>query len=1023
MAIHSESQFEIDVCTAMHERGWLYEHPSAERYDAKLTLFTEDLVAFVRETQPIVFEQLTKAHGANADTILCERVRTMLDKQGTLDVLRNGVEVFGVNAAVNVVQFAPAFGMNGDIVRRYMANRLRIVRQVKYSTKNENSIDLVLFVNGIPTATVELKTDYTQAVQDAVRQYKEDRQPKGEPLLTFPCGALVHFAVSNSEVYMTTKLSGAATTFLPFNRGNNGASGNPPNPNGYATSYLWEDVFAPNSWLDILQRYIVMVTDSMKKPSNLIFPRFHQLDVTRKLIKAISAQGSGARRRYLIQHSAGSGKTNSIAWTTHFLSTLHDEHDNKMFDSIIVVSDRNVLDAQLSETIESFERTKGVVKSITGDSGSKSSELAEALDDNKRIIICTIQTFPFALQTVRELASTKGKRFVVIADEAHSSQSGQAASKLKATLNAQELADLEDGGEVSSEDVLAAEMSARVDDTGITFIAFTATPKAKTLELFGVKPSPELPPGPFHVYSMRQAIEEGFILDVLKNYTPWSLAFKVGSTNPEWVNREVDEATAKAGIMRWVRLHPHNIASRVEVVVEHFRENVAPLLNGHAKAMVVTSSRLEAVRWKFAMDSYLRQVGAPYQALVAFSGEVTDHENSLGPFTEKSSGLNSGLQGRDIREAFDTDTFRILIVANKFQTGFDQPLLCGMYVDKRLGGIQAVQTLSRLNRSYKGPLGQKDTTYVLDFQNQADEILEAFSTYYETAELSAETDPTLLLDIKASLDASGRYDQHEVERVVKVVLNPGSRQQDLDAAIQPVAQRLLMQFRSAQDAYEKAEENNDAAKAETALNTMDLLLKFKGSMGAYLRLYTFLSQMYNYGLTDVEKKSIFYHYLIKLLTFGLARPMVDLSQIQLTHYALRKKQATLTIDDTIPIDPPTETGSGGVREAPKDWLYNIISRINDLFEGELTDGDMISYVTAIRTKLLESEILQTQARNNTKTQFQQSPDLQFELQTAIMAAMDAHGNMSKQALDDPKILLGILRALLDHGGLYEGLRG
>ncbi|MGE5502207.1 MAG: type I restriction endonuclease subunit R, partial [Ignavibacteriales bacterium] len=693
MSLHKEIEFENDICAHLGASGWLYAEGDAAHYDRARALFPADVLAWVQTTQPQAWEALTKNHGGAAEAVLLDRIRKQLDDRGTLDVLRHGVELLGLRQPLALAQFKPALAMNPDLQARYQANRLRVVRQVRYSLHNENAIDLVLFVNGLPVATVELKSDFTQSVEDAVDQYRFDRNPRpkgqsaAETLLDFPRGALVHFAVSNSEVRMTTKLQGAATFFLPFNKGDGGGAGNPVNPHGHRTAYLWEEVWARDSWLEILGRYLVAKRDSKKQITAIIFPRYHQLDATRALVAAVLAEGAG--RKYLIQHSAGSGKTNSIAWTAHFLADLHDAAANKLFDSVLVVSDRTVLDAQLQEAIFDFERTTGVVATITGENQSKSGELAKALSGGKKIVVCTIQTFPFALKAVQELAATQGKRFAVIADEAHSSQTGEAAAKLKQVLSAEELKELADGGEIGTEDLLAAGMAARANAAGITYVAFTATPKSKTLELFGRRPSPDELPAPFHVYSMRQAIEEGFILDVLKNYTPYKLAFKLATGGEEWDEKEVERSEAMKGIMRWVRLHPYNISQKVQVVVEHFRENVAPLLNGTAKAMVVVGSRVEAVRWQLAIEKYIKASGYRIGTLVAFSGEVPDEE--LGPVTENSAALNPNLRGRDMREAFATSDYQILLVANKFQTGFDQPLLCGMYVDKRLAGIQAVQ--------------------------------------------------------------------------------------------------------------------------------------------------------------------------------------------------------------------------------------------------------------------------------------------------------------------------------------------
>jgi len=712
VALHNEIQFELDICNHLGARGWLYAPPGSDGdacgYDTPRALYPADLLAWVQATQPDAWEALSKNHGAAAEAMLLDRLRKALDDRGTLEVLRVGIDLLGLRSPLKLAQFKPALAMNPDLQARYAANRLRVVRQCR--TGHDDVIDLVLFLNGIPVATAELKTDFTQDMNAAVDQYRFDRIPKpkgksfAEPLLDFPRGALVHFAVSNRTVMMTTRLQGPSTRFLPFNQGDHGGAGNPANPNGHRTAYLWEQVWQRDSWLEIIGRYLVTQRDSKKKVTGLIFPRYHQLDATRKLQAAVLAEGAG--QKYLIQHSAGSGKTNSIAWTAHFLADLHDANNHKLFDSVLVVSDRNVLDAQLQEAIFDFERTKGVVATITGEGGSKSSELAEALGGGKKIVVCTIQTFPFALKAVQELAATQSKRFAVIADEAHSSQTGEAASKLKQLLSAEELKDLADGGEVGTEDLLAVQMAARANDKGITYVAFTATPKAKTLELFGRRPNPEQPagpgnlPAPFHIYSMRQAIEEGFILDVLKNYTPYKLAFKLANEGKEWDEKQVERSEAMKGLMRWVRLHPYNISQKVAVVVEHFRENVQPLLDGHAKAMVVVGSRQEAVRWQLAIQSYIKDNGYKLGALVAFSGEVSDPEHLDEPVSENSTQLNPNLNGRDMREAFATDEYQILLVANKFQTGFDQPLLCGMYVDKRLGGIQAVQTLSRLNRAY-----------------------------------------------------------------------------------------------------------------------------------------------------------------------------------------------------------------------------------------------------------------------------------------------------------------------------------
>ena len=1039
MSLHKEISFETEICEHLANNGWLYEAGDAALYDRTLALFPADVLAWVQATQPTAWQTLVKNHGSKAGDMLLARLRDQLSQRGTLDVLRHGIELLGLRAPLKLAEFKPALALNAEILARYAANQLRVVRQVRYSLHNENSLDLVLFLNGLPVATAELKTDFTQSIGDAIDQYRFDRNPhtKGklaEPLLSFPHGALVHFAVSNTEVAMVTRLAGPATTFLPFNLGNNGAAGNPANPKGgHRTAYLWEQVWERSSWLEILGRYLIGQRNTKKQPVAAIFPRYHQLDVTRKLQAAILQDGPGAK--YLIQHSAGSGKTNSIAWTAHFLAELHDAANQKVFDTVLVVSDRNVIDAQLQDALFDFQRTTGVVATIKNTDSSKSEALAAALQGDKKIVVCTIQTFPFALDAVRALAATQGKRFAVIADEAHSSQTGEAASSLKAVLSAEELKELADGGEVSMDDVLAANMGNRADslpnggqNEGITFVAFTATPKNKTMELFGTcpdpsrKPAPDNLPAPFHVYSMRQAIEEKFILDVLQNYTPYSLAFKLAHGGQEFNEQQVERNAAMKGIMGWVRLHPYNIAQKVQVVIEHFREFVSPLLSGKAKAMVVVGSRVEAVRWQLAINRYIRAQGYNIGTLVAFSGEVDDVDSGPDGFTETRAVLNPKLNGQDIREAFKGDDYQILLVANKFQTGFDQPLLCGMYVEKRLAGIQAVQTLSRLNRAHPG----KDTTYVLDFVNDTDEVLAAFKTYYTTAELASTTDPNLVYNLRAKLDAAGHYDDFEIDRVVAVELNPNATQSELVAALEPVVSRMMQRYKGWQAALQQAQAKNDTTAAKAAKDELDALVLFKSDMAAYLRLYTFLSQIFDYGSTAVEKRAIFYKRLAPLLEFGRERDGIDLSKVVLTHHHLSDKgerALPLNSGDALLLAPITEAGSGLVQEQQKVYMAELIAKLNDLFGEGTTAQDQLSFVNGtVLGKFVESKVLQQQAANNTKEQFSNSPDLMPLAADAVMGSLDANNSLGAQALNSPIVLRGMVDYLLDHSKLYETLR-
>ncbi|AUW32489.1 type I restriction endonuclease subunit R [Acidithiobacillus caldus] len=1041
MSIHQEIRFESEICADMAKQGWHYTppegsivSPDAARFDAGYALFPDDVRDWLIASQPDAWERLEKSYGERALTEVLGRLRKVLDTEGTLHVLREGIELLGLKRPLRLAEFAPASGMNPEILARYHANRLRVVRQVHYSTAEPaKSLDLVLFLNGIPVATAELKSDYTQSIEDAVYQYKRDRNPRPvrtaapEPLSSFPGGALVHFAVSQSEVRMTTRLAGFDTTFLPFNQGNGGGAGNPPNPAGFSTEYLWKSVWARDSWLEILGSYLVPVRDKKQQLRGVIFPRYHQLDATRRIVDAVRRDGPGDK--YLIQHSAGSGKTHSIAWTASRLSTLHDAQDGKVFDSVIVVSDRTVLDDQLQDALRSHQRTKGAIAYIQGERKSKSVELSEALAGNKPIIVCTLQTFPFTLQHIRELAATQGKRFAVVADEAHSSQSNETAAHIKVLLAGGAL-DMDAEEDVSVEDVLTTEMEAKASgkESSITYVAFTATPKAKTLELFGTRPKPDAPagpdnlPAPFHVYSMRQAIEEGFILDVLKNYTTYEMAFQLahrGKTAPV-----VDASTATAGVMGWVQLHSYNIAQHVRIVVEHFRKFVAPLLNGQAKAMVVTSSRLEAVRWHVAMREYIEKQGYPLRTLVAFSGEVEDQELFEKPVSETSTLLNPDLRGRSIRKAFSPDDgkpgeYAILLVANKFQTGFDEPLLCGMYVHKRLDGIQAVQTLSRLNRAYPG----KETTYIVDFINDAEDILKAFQPYYETAELASTSDPAQIYDLRAKLDNMGYYTEEQVDAVVTAVVT-GAKQSAVDAVLRLLAEELLQRFARAQAVWRAHQPDKlQECAAQEAKAEMDALWLFKKDMGTFVRSYAFLSQIFDYGNTAIEKRAIFFKLLQRLLTFGRDTETVDLSELALTHYTLKELESQHIVLSKGGALKPGKPGEGHVQEKHKESLDVIIQRVNALFEGHISESDKLIYVNnVILGKLVDCQLLVEQAANNTKEQFANSPDLDKQILDAILDAMDSFSAMSTQALESERVRRELKEILLGPAGLYERLR-
>lgn len=940
-------------------------------------------------------------HNGDTERLLLERVAKLMDKDGSLSLLRHGFK--DRNARFDLCQFKPSHSFNPQTQALYEKVRCRVVRQVRYSLHNENSIDLVLFVNGIPVTTLELKTDFTQSVHDAIRQYKTDRPPRDpksrqeEALLTFKRRALVHFAVSTDEVYMTTQLNGTQTEFLPFNLGHDQGAGNPPNPAGYRTSYLWEQVLEREAWLDILGRFVHLEKKSKEDEAGkkivkerLIFPRFHQWEVVNKLIAAAQSEGTG--HKYLIQHSAGSGKSNSIAWVAHRLASLHTTGDQKVFDSVIVVTDRTVLDKQLQETIYQFEHKLGLVIPIT-DQGVKSTQLVEALTERKPIIIVTIQTFPFILEAIQNQVSLRQRRFAVIADEAHSSQTGATAGMLKRVLTTEQIAE---GEEVSAEDMLVAAMEARKQPQNVSFFAFTATPKAKTIELFG-RPGATGIPEAFHVYSMQQAIEEGFILDVLKNYTSYKLAYRLAHDGHDYDDQEVDKSEGLKQLARWVRFHPHNISQKVAIIVEHFRERIAGHLGGHAKAMVVTASRKEAVRYKLAMDKYIREQGyGRLQTLVAFSGEVHDPESGPDPFSEAN--MNPGSKGQEIRDAFDTDLYQILIVANKYQTGFDQPLLTAMYVDKRLAGVTTVQTLSRLNRIYPG----KPDPFVLDFVNKPEEILAAFAPYYRTAALADVSDPNIIHDLQSKLDAAHIYTDSEVNAFALAYFAPSGTQRQLQAHIAPAVDRFRVRLASAQDANDKTE--------------LDALAIFRKDVGSFVRAYEFLSQIFEYEDTDLEKHTVFCKHLQPWLKLENQGQQIDLSTVELTHYRMQdlgKRQLKLGEDGPeYKLTPPTDIGTAAAHEPEMAHLSEVIKQMNELFAGELTEADLLTYARHITDKMLEDTTLAKQAAQNNKEQFALG-DFSNVFTDTIIEGLDNYQSMAEQVLTKEQTRKGFERLVLD----------
>ncbi len=910
----------------------------------------------------------------------------------------------------------------------------------------------MLFVNGIPVATMELKSEFKQAVDNAIRQYKKTRLPKDpetnkpEPLLTFKRGALVHFAVSQYRAAMATRLDGANTRFLPFNKGTKeGGAGNdiPEDVHEYATSYLWNEVLAPANLLQIIGRFIHLEIKTeedwegrRKKTETLIFPRYHQWDLVRKLVQASRDDGPG--HKYLAQHSAGSGKSNSIAWTAHQLSSLYRENGDKVFHSVIVVTDRTVLDDQLQDTIYQFEHADGVVGRINRDEGqgSKSEKLAASLEGSQPIIIVTIQTFPFVLKAIENSVSLKDRSYAIIADEAHSSQSGRTASKLKEVLSTEAT---DDDAEFTAEDAVAASVEARKGSKNLSYYAFTATPKSKTLELFGTLPKPAEPPNKrdnkpfaFHVYSMRQAIEEKYILDVLQNYTSYKVAYNLAQKVAK-PDTEVDTKKAKVRLGQWVRLHDYNIAQKVKAIVEHYRSTVMGLLSGQAKAMVVTGSRKEAVRYKLEFDKYIaKKQYSQLAAMVAFSGEVQftrDDPNCEALVGEKftESGMNPGLKGRDMRKAFDTDEFHIMIVAKKFQTGFDQPKLCAMYVDKKLGGLECVQTLSRLNRTHPG----KEETYILDFFNDPADILEAFQEYYETAKLLDVSDPNLIWDLYDKLRATGIFLWTEVVQFSEVYFVESKSNAAISNICKPAVDRWQHRYQQAKEEYEKHKGRFDHAKSlgdptsianaegdmQEAKKELDALGIFKADLVSLSRYYEFMSQICDYDSTDLERLSLYARHLAPLLREEApTEDPIDLTSVALSHYRLSKiKQQDLMLvkEGGEGLTPGYDIGTGKAKSKEEEWLSQIISRLNELFITDgLTDKDLINYAHTIRDKVSENERVMDQIANNSPEQAMLG-DFGEALDEAVMDSSEAHQNQMTQYLNSPELQKRFRKLIFD----------
>lgn len=975
MSLPKEQNLENLIEDSLIQNGYIQGVP--QEFDRTYAIDKGMFLNFLEKTQKDKLDTFKKSNGSGWEKTLFDRINTEIESRGMIDVLRHGVEHYSLTSSLDIAYFKPNSTLNKSAWDKYDQNIIAVTRQLKYSLKNENSIDMVILVNGFPLVATELKNEFTgQNVWNAVKQFREDRDHK-ELLFNFNKRVLVCFAVDTNEIMMTTELKGKSTFFLPFNKGNEGGKGNPFVPGKMKTHYLWEEILLKDSLLDIFKRFYFIQTEEkkdkngkVKKKQKAIFPRFHQLDVVRKIEKDVLATGTG--QKYLIQHSAGSGKTNSISWLSHRLANLHNENDENIFDSVIVITDRRVLDKQLQDAIYQLEHKKGVVEKI--DENKRSSHLAEAIKTKAKIIITTIQKFPFALQKIDELA--KG-RYAVIIDEAHSSTAGENMSALKETLAGKtldEAAAIEKDTE-TTDDKINSILEKRTDTEKISFFAFTATPKNKTLQIFGRIGEDNLP-HEFHLYSMRQAIEEGFILDVLKNYATYEVYYKVGKKIED--NPEFDKGKGKKAVTRFVSLNDYNIRQKLEVMVEDFINNRSMWLHGKSKGMIVTASRLHAVRYKLAFDEYIKEKGYNIKSLIAFSGTVKDEDTE---YTEE--GMNGIKQG-ELPELFDKeDDYKILIVADKYQTGFDQPKLCTMYVDKKLDGVKAVQTLSRLNRTSPG----KDSTFILDFFNKTTEIVDSFAPYFENTNIEEATDPNLVFDTFYQLEQIHVYVEDEKEKFVKLYLKEKKTNKDQEI-MNNIIDKGIERFKVLEE--EQQEE-------------------FKVLAIKYTRIYNFLIQIYPLKNVNLYKLQIYLTGLIKKLPKDDKAGKVNLDNLlSLDYYRLQQIAGEGKDGENISLNPNSKnvdlrgfTGAGAsrTREEELESLDNIIDRINKIFGMNLTEGDRLVF-EQMAEDFKDMANLKDRAKANTYDEFRES-FAKKEFLRGVIKRKASNQNIFNKVLNDP----------------------
>ncbi len=895
-----------------------YEQGHSQEFNLEYCLFTEDLFRFLEESQKDLLDEFKSNKGVAWKKAFLDLVNSNITKRGLISVLRNGVEDVMMTGTFQLFFSKPNNSSNKTALKNYKENILKVTRQLKYSTKNNNTLDMVLSINGFPVIVMELKNQFTgQNVYNAIKQFKEDRDPK-EKLFGFNHRILVYFAVDTDEVYMTTDLKGSKTYFLPFNKGNDRGKGNPVVEGKEKTHYLWEEILRRDSLIDIIKRFY-FIEEKEDKSKRAIFPRYHQLDAVRKIVADLDVNKAGLN--YLIQHSAGSGKTNTIAWTAHRLSSLHDEENNAVFDSVIVATDRKVLDKQLQDAIYQLEHKNGLVVKIDDDKNS--SDLAKALMNREKIIITTIQKFQYAFPKIDFLEKRK---YAVIIDEAHSSTSGENMSALKETLAGKTLEEAakeqakQEESEQSISEKMADLLEKRTNTNNISFLAFTATPKNKTLQTFG-RIGEDRKHHEFHLYSMKQAIEEKFILDVLKNYMPVSVYYKVGKKIAD--NPEFDKGEAKRAVNRFVGLSEHNIRSKVVTIVDDFIDNRSMWLDGKAKAMVVTASRLHAVRYKLAIDKYIKEKGYNIKALVAFSGTVDDdgdEHTEVSMNKEVAPDITEG----NLPKIFEKNDFKILIVAEKYQTGFDQPKLCAMYVDKKLDGVKTVQTLSRLNRTYVGK-----QTFILDFQNSVETIQEAYLPYFEMTNIDKVTDPSVVNDLLYQLHEYGIYHNEEVKEFATLFYKE-KRTNTQDGKMNSIIDKGVERFCIIDE--------DDEKRAD----------EFKKKAQKYVTFYNFLLQIYPLKNLNLLRLQIYLVALLKKLP-KKGKEKVNLDDtLSLDYYKLQK----LGQDDKNGVDISLDYGDGElvgisenaesrIKEDDAEYLDDIIQKINDVFGIGLTEEDRI----------------------------------------------------------------------------------